>query len=405
MSAQTSASTAMSAAAARRRKQQEQRRREKEASSDNADVSPTLNRLNSLLSSPSPSEDEAYEALQLAQSQVRRYMKQSETYSVGVEFAYNTSVKFLEKLKVSVASQLLALLADVIYESKTACTSKHIDWIVNIDKLYKHALNEISSQAKDSPDETKVESEVDRLQRLHTTFLKKMLRWCAEYGTVLYGDLSVHALLAEQLWTASQSCKSDADEDEDEAHPSSKTLRAEAMTHFALAERPDRMIELLFTLPEPTPAQEKTGRDGGIAAERDCLLTRSVLVMTAVENLRDANILLRSFIEADKKRDIKVLAKSYMDKTDGKAPSHPMFCCMLLRVCEKDRAGPLFQWLLRSFNNDLSSMKPEVKSYTTKIGRVYFGIQPPPNMMNMMENMMAMMSGGGVNPAMMAGMR
>ena len=34
-----------------------------------------------------------------------------------------------------------------------------------------------------------------------------------------------------------------------------------------------------------------------------------------------------------------------------------------------------------------------IKKYTTKIGMVYFAIQPPPSMMAMMENMM---SGGGM---------
>ena len=134
------------------------------------------------------------------------------------------------------------------------------------------------------------------------------------------------------------------------------------------------------------------GRNGGSACERDCLFTRAILVFIAVQNLRDANALLKSYISLTKV-DMSALAKSYINKNDGKAPTHIMFCTMLLQICEKDRAGPLFQWLLRSFSYDLNQMKPDVKAYTTKIGRVYFNIQPPPSMFNMMENMMSMMGG------------
>jgi hypothetical protein len=95
-----------------------------------------------------------------------------------------------------------------------------------------------------------------------------------------------------------------------------------------------------------------------------------------------------------------------MNKDDGKSQAHVVFCSMMLRICEKDqKTGPLWTWLLRSFKKELDLLaKPQVvQSYTTKIGKVYFNIQPPPSMMSMMENMMGMMGGGGgMNPAMMA---
>ena len=86
------------------------------------------------------------------------------------------------------------------------------------------------------------------------------------------------------------------------------------------------------------------------------------------------------------------LKKSYLDKTDGKAPSHIIFVCMLIRICEKDKkTAPLFNWLVKNFGAELGTMhEPQViKKYTTKIGMVYFAIQPPPSMMAMMENMMS----------------
>jgi hypothetical protein len=103
-----------------------------------------------------------------------------------------------------------------------------------------------------------------------------------------------------------------------------------------------------------------------------------------------------------------------MTKDDGKAPSHVVFGSMLLKILEKDvRTGPLYTWLLKSFRRELDLMPKSqvISSYTTKIGKVYFNIQPPPSMMSMMESMMGMMGGGGMaggaggmNPAMMQAM-
>jgi hypothetical protein len=79
---------------------------------------------------------------------------------------------------------------------------------------------------------------------------------------------------------------------------------------------------------------------------------------------------------------------------------------MLLRICEKNvRTGPLYQWLLKSFKRELeNTAKPAaLATFTTKIGKIYFNIQPPPSMLSMMENMMMGGPGGmgGINPAMM----
>jgi len=136
-----------------------------------------------------------------------------------------------------------------------------------------------------------------------------------------------------------------------------------------------------------------------------------------MENIRDAHSLLTSYISDVEKRDLEGLKKSYMSKTDKKAPNHVVFLSMLLSIVTKDKkTGPLYTWLLKGFSNsELAKMyKPEMlKGYTTKIGRVYFDIQPPPSMMATLENMMSMMGGGGMggmggmppmNPAMMQAM-
>ena len=159
-------------------------------------------------------------------------------------------------------------------------------------------------------------------------------------------------------------------EDEEDEDASVPWLRCEAVTHLSLAEKPSGIADYLKTLPGPTAEELKMGHDCP-ASERDALLTRSVLVLCAVENLRDANTLLRTYISDIESRDVDDLKKSYMDKKDGRAPAHIIFCSMLLRVCEKEiKTGPLYTWLLKSFGSELSRMfKPDVvRAYCTKIG-------------------------------------
>ena len=93
----------MSAAAARRRKQ-------KALKAASRGAEPVSSRLSALLDGDSVDESTVYEALQLAQSQVRRYVKLSQ-YENATEAAYSVSLKLLENHgRVSVASQLMTEL-------------------------------------------------------------------------------------------------------------------------------------------------------------------------------------------------------------------------------------------------------------------------------------------------------
>mmetsp|Transcript_15753 Transcript_15753/g.21889 ORF Transcript_15753/g.21889 Transcript_15753/m.21889 type:complete len:400 (+) Transcript_15753:208-1407(+) len=386
----------MSAAAARRRKQLQARKK-------NDDQDAVNLRLQELLASEDLGDEAtAYEALQLAQSQVRKRIKSAD-FPSATGLAYEASLSLLKKNRVSVASQLLSLLAEVLMETHTDVSDEWIGRIEELHAAHQAALGEL----------TVGEAEKLRLQRLQKEFLSKTLGWSNDLGTVRFGHTKLHELLGQQCWTISKISPSAAtdkaadDEDDEEYAISAVAMRSEAVTNMALAEQPNQIIEWLKTLPSPTDEQTKMGHQCP-PADRDALLTRSLLLLCTIENLRDANTLLHGFIDSVEERPMDDLLKSYMSKDDGKSPAHVVFGSMLLRVCEKDKkTGPLYSWLLRSFKKEMDFMfKPQViQSYTTKIGKVYFNIQPPPSMLSMMENMMGMMGGGGggggMNPAMM----
>jgi hypothetical protein len=342
----------MSASHARRRKQLLARKKEQQAPDGDA-VSAQLQKL--LADEALSEEATAYEALQLAQSQVRKKVSSGDF---------------------------------VLRETHTEETDELLNRLEELDKEHKKAM------------EGRTGLEASRLQRLHRDWLRRCVQWSSELGPIRFGNTRVQELFAAQCWFLSQTIEKENEEDE------IMGLKTDAVTHMALAENPGKIIEWLKTMPAPTDKEIKTGHTCP-PAERDALLTRTVLCLCAIENLRDANTLVRSYIENVEERKMDALTKSYTSKEDGKAPSHIVFCCMLVRTCEKDpRTGPLFSWLLRSFKRELDGIfKVQiVQSYTTKIGKIYFNIQPPPSMMNTLENMMGMMGGGGaggINPAMM----
>ncbi|EEC49864.1 predicted protein [Phaeodactylum tricornutum CCAP 1055/1] len=373
----------MSAAAARRRKQLAAR-----ASAENQDL--VAQQLEKILAQEADMDEAtAYEALQLAQSQVRKKVNRAE-FASACDLAYSTSLNLLKKNRVSVASQLLALLVQVLRETHTEETET---WIARLVEL-----QEAHSQAMEASSGSMPDQEANRLHRLQCDWLRACASWSSDLGTVKYGHNQLQQMLGEQCWKLSL-----METDEEEV----MDLKCDAVQHMVCAEQPNMIVTWLETLPAPTDEETAQGHTCPPAL-RDALLTRALLLCCALENLRDANILIKAFIEKVENRDVKELSASYTNKEDGKAPSHVIFGSMLLRVCEKDsRTGPLFSWLLRSFKRELDRLhKPQVAlGYTTKIGKSYFNIQPPPSMLNMVENMMGMMGGGGMgggmNPAMM----
>lgn len=407
----------MSAAAARRRKQLA-----KKAALQTTDgIDPITKQLNTLLSSTNLDsngilpESTAYEALQLAQSQLRKCVKSGEYTKATVTYGHNVIVTLLTYKKAAVASQLMTLLIQTLLETHTECTSEWIGRMEKVQELYGPAVEAVESVI-----------EQRRLMRLEAKFLKGALGWSADLGSVRYGACALQQILGEHYWSMAEieakgagveeaSVEEEEQEDDEKDEFSLVALYSEAVTHLAMAEQPERLLAKLKTLPDPTAAETKAGHDCPPSIRESCL-TRSILAMVTVENIRDAYTLLTSYLTECESRPLDELKTSYVNKKDGKAPSHVVFLSMLLSMVLKDKkTGPLYTWLLKSFNSELNKMhKPEmIKAYTSKIGRVYFDILPPPSMLSTLENMMSMMGGGGLggpggmggmNPAMMQAM-
>jgi hypothetical protein len=188
----------MSAAATRQRKQQQKRAVAKQQSDGGGDGhrdETVALRLDSLLADPTlVKELVTYEALQLAQSAVRRNVKTGR-FAKAVEVAYATSLALLVKSgRVSVSSQLLAVLVQVLGETHTECTDEWVGRFGELDAAYRVAMDKDKLMGSD---------ERGRLQRLHLQFLKKGLKWSNDLGKVRFGAMGMHSILGNHCWNVS----------------------------------------------------------------------------------------------------------------------------------------------------------------------------------------------------------
>uniref|UniRef100_A0A7S2K262 Uncharacterized protein n=1 Tax=Leptocylindrus danicus TaxID=163516 RepID=A0A7S2K262_9STRA len=347
----------MSAAAARRRKQLLQKQKQQQEQNANGNDA-VATRLKQLLSEEL-SESTAYEALQLAQSLLRKAVQTDQKEAV-LEVTHNLCSKLLTGEKsdnnvyfIGMASQILVEAASAMLEVRVPANFENIQKFVQLDAFFTTALSKLNER-----------DAIQEKQRVK--YLQKALKWSDLMGSVRYGDLKMNSLLADALWVVGGE------------------FRGDSVNHAALAEEPSIIVQRLMACDD---AEVKE-------SERDVLLTRAVLVFCAVENLRDANAVVKAYMEADSSRDFDKLATDFLSK-EVKVKSHVIFCTSVVGILEREqKAGALYTWLLGKFQGYLQR-NPELLPYTTKIGKIYFNIQPPPSMLSQMENMMAMMGGMG----------
>jgi hypothetical protein len=111
--------------------------------------------------------------------------------------------------------------------------------------------------------------------------------------------------------------------------------------------------------------------------ERERSLCLGVLHFLALENLRDANELMKFYGKAMKSRALRMDSELLT------------FLKQLLLTCRRD-AQPLFRTLVNNYSNQLN-FDPSVSSLLMgPIGQKFFGVQPKANpMMSMLQQMMA----------------
>ncbi|KAF0689536.1 Aste57867_19039 [Aphanomyces stellatus] len=173
-------------------------------------------------------------------------------------------------------------------------------------------------------------------------FLKQAVKWSKTHGARQRGDPELQLWLA-RVYTIEQDFTN-------------------ANNHFLHAEAPAELAAMLVS-----------HANQGYASEADLFVARAVLQLAALENLRDANVVLTEF-----------LAKKPLDT--------PLinFVKFLLRTLEKRDALPLFQLLQERYAYALSR-DPSFRTFLQLIGQKYYGVQPP---QSALSSLMSMFGGG-----------
>ena len=166
--AKTQIKRTMSAAAARRRKQLAARKAAEGAGGGGDLVTQQLNKILSAKDDDNVIMDEAsaYEALQLVQSQVKK-KEHAGDYVGATDLAYKASISLLKKGRVSVASQLLNLMVEILRETHTAETDPQLDRVVELHRAHLAAMERASSDSTSTSSGTSMHGqEALRLHRL-----------------------------------------------------------------------------------------------------------------------------------------------------------------------------------------------------------------------------------------------
>jgi hypothetical protein len=319
----------MSAALARRKKQ-----KEKAAAALAADetglASTALNTEARVLELLSRSDDTAhYEALQLLSSNTHRSLRAGDIES-AISTSYKGTLTLLTAKHVELANQLSAMYVTTLVDSRTRESPERAAECAAISAAY--SANYAASAGMDVANR--------KVHDGHVKFLKAFVKYSALLGDTVDGTFELHLMLAEACFAGGD--------------------YLQAATHFGYAEAPTRIVDLAMALP---------------AEERDACILTAGLTMMCMENMRDAS----------------KLVITYKIKLGAEEPCRTaVLMVWLLEICKKD-AAPLYQWLMGAFKNEINS-DPVYPGLMTTIGKKYFDIKPPPNMLSMLENMMG---GGG----------
>ncbi|CAH0489146.1 unnamed protein product [Peronospora farinosa] len=292
--------------------------------SDETGIDNVSNKLNQQLE-----EGDYYGALQMYKTLFMRFLKGEKPnitqQEKAINLAFNATIDFVKNEENKAAIEMANLMISVF-----------TDYHHPVDEQHKQRIRDIVSAFTLKP---KFSTDL-------ASFLKNAVKWSAIEGARKRGDPELQLLLARAYQTAEEF--------------------SNAMKHFLHAENPQELAEMLF--------QWSTL---GYPSESDLYLTRAVLQLLSLENLRDANKVYDSYVTKC--------------KSAGRPIDLPLFnfTRFILLTLERD-ALPLFQMLEERYAPALAR-DASLKSYLSIIGQKFYGLQPP---RSGLSSLLDMFSGG-----------
>ena len=268
-----------------------------------------------------------YGALQMFKTQHARAKKKGE-FADALELARGGAALMLEKGQLMEGADLARDYVELSKSSPPKSDQDYDAWVENVlvlDKLFgKLEQNEETGRER-------------------KRFMKMAVDFTSAEGPWSHGDPKLHQNLA-------LTCVAESD-------------LMGASKHMLLSQKPEDAAKLIASW-------AKRGPEG----EQDLHLTRFVLQLLVLENLRDANVFYTSFRAQFPKLDTPLVH----------------FCGYLLRVLERN-AFPLFQQLRQKYDSALSrgnGMPTSFNAYLDKIAQVFYGVEPPKTGMGGMMDLM-----------------
>lgn len=260
----------------------------------------------------------AYEALQLYRSKAIRFKSKNDIHGATNLLAGGCVLLLVNKYE-NAGSELGSVFIDHLTDSKIDIGSADLR-----QQLYQ------------------IDSSFDPESVKRVDFLKACLKWTMNSGSRELGDPEIQVRLADCTW---------------------KNDIKGAIHHYTAGEAPKPLLEKIYS-------SYLAGASG--QSNIDKAIASGIVNFLALENLRDANILYKTYT-----------------KTHKKLSPLLHFCGYLLQTCRTD-GEPLFKLLLSKYHKEVASLDEGIISLLKgPVAMKFFGIQPEVNpMMAMLQNMM-----------------
>lgn len=368
----------------------------------------------------------AYEALQLYRSRCNR-LKQKKEFMQAISIAAKGTYALISNGYENAAGELSAILTNLLDESGLDISPEIRKIVTEVDNAFAAFVPTVAAcstavvAAPTKPATSTIsKAVVETTSRIE--YLKALVVYSMKNGQREYGDPMFHSSLGSCLWDYKA-------KGPNPAPPSPLNVGAfglyhrKSTYHFAVGEAPMALWNKIHEDYSPLTAATGTPEDEvNLNRERERLVVIGILQFLGLENLRDANILYKQYVNYIQNKKPSAGGKKAAKKTGsgdagtvvsveavGFVDSELMkFCDMLLQTATRD-AGPLYKALCNAYGPHLNFDPVLPALLMGPIGIKLFNVTaqnrqmgPPggmpgmpglnPNMMAMMQQMMA---GGG----------